>query len=311
MKVSGKEVIQKKLKLILNKLLLHITILLISFSLFGQDKKENVWKSEKDYLEYRKKDKYKGPDDWSGSYPSDLIEEDYVSTNSGSSSGGLKYNPQQIQQDRKKRLGGFDRGGGEGDVQFDPTVERPDPIEIPDIDPPDIDGPDIDLPDINLPTISQSVWKVLLFILVFAVVFTLAYLIIKNRKPSDKKVIIDVDDEWNPEVISKTELELRLEAAIEKEDYRECIRIYFTFILKELIRKSWINWKKEKTNHHYFIELSSSSTKQGDTNAMSFGECIRIYDLVWYGDYKIDRDIYELLKPTLENYYQSLEPVNE
>ena len=50
---------------------------------------------------------------------------------------------------------------------------------------------------------------------------------------------------------------------------------------------------------------------QHRTNAMSFHECVRIYDIVWYGDYNIDNDIYELLKPTLEEYYQSLDPVNE
>ena len=40
----------------------------------------------------------------------------------------------------------------------------------------------------------------------------------------------------------------------------------------------------------------------------NFGECVRIYDLVWYGDYEITRRDYEQLKPTLENYYQSLNP---
>lgn len=303
------EVIQKKHLLILSKLFLYIASLLFSLSLFGQtvNDKEQVWKSEKDFLEYKKKNKYEGPDDWYGSYPADMEEEadDYVSTNSGNSSKKLNYNPQQIQRDREKRNGGYTQGGNGGDLLFDPEVERPDPIEIPDIDPIDIDTPDIDLPDIDLPTIPESVWKVLLFILIFAVVFMIAYLIIKNKKPIDKKVIIDVDDEWNPEVITKTELELRLEAAINKEDYRECIRIYFTFILKELIRKSWIKWKKEKTNHHYVLEMSKQES------ALSFNECVRIYDLVWYGDYNIDNDIYELLKPTLENYYQSLDPLNE
>ena len=302
-----KGVIQKNRIQIMNKIILYIVVFLFAFSAHSQNKKKQLWKSEKEKLEYRKKTKYNGPEDWSGAYPSHLEDEDYVSTSSSessrsnSSSRNLRYNPQQIQRDRK-RLDGFDRGGG---VEFDPTVERPNPIELPDIDPIDIDPIDLDLPDIDLPSIPMSFWKGVMFIFIFVAVFVIAYLIIKNKKPSDKKLIYDVEDDWNPEVISKTELELRLEAAIEKEDYRECIRIYFTFILKELIRKSWIQWMKEKTNHHYVIEM------QHRTNAMSFHECVRIYDIVWYGDYNIDNDIYELLKPTLEEYYQSLDPVNE
>ena len=46
-------------------------------------------------------------------------------------------------------------------------------------------------------------------------------------------------------------------------------------------------------------------------NASHFNECVRVYDIVWYGDYKIDREIFELLQPTFENYYKSLDPVNE
>jgi hypothetical protein len=282
------------------------------FVIFSQGNKEETWKHEKDKLKYKKSDKYDGPEDWQGSYPASMSQEDYYSSGSGSSASGgssssqgssSQYTPQQIKRDRQKRYEGLERGGGSGTVPYDPTVERYDPIELPDIDPPDL--PDVDLPDIDPPTIPIGFWKLLLFILIFAVVITIAYLIIKNKQPTNKKVIVEVENDWNPEVITKTELELRLEEAMKKEDYRECIRIYFTFILKELIRKSWISWRKEKTNYHYVLEMHKQE------NASHFNECVRIYDLVWYGDYKIDREIFELLKPSLEDYYQSLNPVNE
>lgn len=290
----------------MNKWILHIVLVALPFCFFAQKKstKEKTWKSEKEYLEYQKKNKYEGPDDWYGSYSSDLESHDeYVNNSSTGSQRRLQYNPNQLDQDRQKRNIGYDRGGGT--VDFDPKVERPDPIEFPDIDTPDIDTPDIDLPDIDLPSISENFWKMLLFLLIFVAIFVIVYLIIKNKKPAAKKIIVDIEDDWNPEVVTKTELELRLEEAQLKEDYRECIRIYFTFILKELIRKSWISWKKEKTNHHYVVEMS------GRKEAFGFMECVRIYDLVWYGDYNINKEVYELLIPNLEQYYQLLEPINE
>lgn len=299
----------------------YLWIIVFFLPFFGQSQeadKEKVWKNEKDYLKYKKGEKYKGPEEWYGSYPTDMQEEDFYGTGSGSGSsnpysGGnygsgsgknIQYSPQQIQRDRDKRYQGFDRGGGNGTLKYDPKVERPDPIEAPDVDTPDIDVPTPDI-DLNTPTVNPMVWKIILFLVLFALVIWIAYLIIKNRNPANKKVVVDIENDWNPEVISKTELERRLEVAIEKGDYRECVRIYFTFILKELIRKGWIRWKKEKTNHHYVMEMG------GKPESLGFMQSVRIYDLVWYGDYQIDEDIYELLRPQLEHYYKSLDPVNE
>jgi hypothetical protein len=306
---SGREVEAKKQALILSKLILYIALCFAPLLVFSQNKKITTWEAEKDYLKYQKQEGYSGPDDWYGSSPAEMDREDeydnYNSGGSGSNQGyrGVQYSPQQIQRDRQERYQGFDRNGGGGSIQDDPDVQRPPPLELPDIDPPDLPSPDFDL---DTPNVSGSgIWKILLFILIAALVLLLAYLIFKNSKPPNKKVIVDVEDDWNPEVISKTELELRLETAMASGDYRECVRIYFTFILKELIRKSWISWKKDKTNHSYFLEMG------GRQNSHLFGECIRIYDLVWYGEYEIDREVFEMLRPTLENYYQSLEPSNE
>lgn len=282
----------------MNKFWLYI-IVLFPLCALGQ-KSKDLWQQEKDYLEYRKTKDYNGPDNWYSDGPASMQEENY---NSSSGTGqGLQYIPQQIQQDREDRLQGFDRGGGGGTLPFDPEIERPDPMDPPDFDAPDIDAPDVDIPT---PSISAGFWNFILILIIAVILFIIAYLIIRNRKPPNTKLAVEVDNDWNPEVISKTELELRLEAAMEREDYRECIRIYFTFILKELIRKNWIHWKKEKTNFHYVQEMGR---REG---AHQFNECVRVYDLVWYGEYFIDRDIYELLQPDMEAYYKSLDPKDE
>ncbi len=279
---------------------LIILLVFVTLNLAAQDAKKDTWTKEKDYLKYERKRDYKGPDDWYGGSPASMkkLDDNYAPSNQGSQ--GIQYNPQQIVQDREKK---YSKGGGSGQLEVDPEMKKPDPITLPEIDPPDIDGPD--LPDVDLPTIPVDFWKILLFIIIFAAVIILVYLWLKNRRPSGRSVLRDVDNDWNPEVITKTELELRLEEALSKEDYREGIRIYFTFILKELIRKNWIHWKKDKTNHHYVLEMSSRP------KADVFRECVRIYDLVWYGEYEISKRVYESLQPTLLNYYRSLENSNE
>ncbi len=282
--------------------MLYIFLVMFPIALSAQDKKAKTWETEREFLKYQKEKGYKGPTEWYGSTPAEMESEDsysgYNSGGSSSSSQGIQYVPQKVRRDRNRRRG-FNRGGGNGTLPSDPKVAPPPPVHF------DIDPPDVNLPDLDAPNVGGGFWKVLLFILIAALVIIALYFIFKNAKPIDKKVIVDVEDDWNPEVITKTELELRLEAAMSREDYRECVRIYFTFILKELIRKSWITWKKEKTNHHYVMEMT------GKPNQLVFMECVRVYDLVWYGEYEIDQEIFEMLRPTLQDYYKSLDPVNE
>jgi hypothetical protein len=290
----------------LNKLLSILVFLFVLITCFSQgsekDAKKKVWKQEKDYLKYQKKKNYKGPEDWYGSEPSSLQDEDdYYGTGSPGSQG-IQYNPQQIQKDREKQFS-KKSGNGNGDLEADPEIKRPDPITFPDIDSPDIDAPD--LPDVDVPEAPVSFWKVILFLIILAAVIFLLYWWLKNRQPANTTIRQNVENDWNPEVITKTELELRLEDALSRDDFREGVRIYFTFILKELISKGWIQWKKDKTNHHYLLEVNSKP------NSDIFRECVRIYDLIWYGEYEIDRKAYDILQPTLLNYYHSLKPMNE
>lgn len=274
-----------------------------------QDPKSKTWEKEKKNLQYKRTDGYNGPQDWMSSDPSDIKDRRLISTERvrrrmyGRSGGSVRYQPQQVQRSRQKDYSGFDRGGGRGTLKYDPTVKRPEPISKPK----NLPNPDMDMPetDASLPSTSAGFWKGIFIIILIAMVMTIIYFIVRNKKPKDEKVIIDVEEAWNPEIISKTELELKLEAAMEREDYRECVRIYFTFILKELIKKGWIRWKKEKTNHHYVMEIG------GRPGSFQFMECVRIYDLIWYGEYEIDREIFEMLQPTLLSYYKSLDPSDD
>ncbi len=265
---------------------------------WGQSLIEKKWNQEQRKIEYRKGEKYNGPENWYGSYPAELNSDQvFFDPSSYSSRNTIKYVPKDIRQDRQKRYAGLERGGSGGDARYEPFIKRPDPIEI---DPIDIDTPDIDLPDIDAPSISPTFWKAILFLIIFAAVISLLYLFLKNRKPTDKKVLVDLEDDWNPEIISKSELELRLEQALLREDYRECVRIYFTFILKELFGLGWLRWKKDKTNQQYSLEL------KGRPGSLKFDEAVRIYDVVWYGEYELNRDDYELVQPVMNEYYQEL-----
>lgn len=288
----------KKHQQIVNRIIFIALIVCYAGTAFSQtsEQKNPV---KKNYV-YKKSKNYKGPQDWYGSSPASMNNEDNIFDGvvQGESQSNSGLSIDKIDQSRNSR-------GSGGNLPTDPATQKAEPIQLPEFDPPDL--PDVDapdLPDIDPPRFSPEFWKTILIIILAAIFIFIVYWYIRNKKPSDKAVTLKVVDlEWNPEVITKTELELRLEEALLNQNYREGVRIYFTFILKELIRNNWIHWKKEKTNHDYLLETL------GKPNAHLFAECVRIYDLVWYGEYEIDEAVFEQIKPTLHNYYQLLEKI--
>ena len=111
----------------------------------------------------------------------------------------------------------------------------------------------------------------------------------------------DSDEEAEDhEIVPVSDLEKRLEQAISKEKYREAVRIYFTLILKELIRLNQIKWTREKTNHEYLIGLKNPNFRS------EFQSCIHVFDVIWYGEYEIDNSRFNEVEPTLKSFLNTL-----
>lgn len=142
---------------------------------------------------------------------------------------------------------------------------------------------------------------ILLIIAIAALVVLIFYLFFKAPiEKKEKKIKQDIGD-VAPTEIPKTELELMLEKALAKEDYREAIRIYFIFILRALSKKQWINWEKEKTNFSYLIEMRKNKFYN------EFETSVSIYELVWYGKRALDKEMYLSLEPKFKELTKELE----
>lgn len=270
------------------------------------------WEDMQERIKYQRPNGLDYPDKTYGNPPG-IEEENYYSDDVTESDGGVYFDDEDIERSRRKQFGSK---GTKTEVKIEknrkdqiedldiPDVDIPD-VDLPDIDLPDVDLPDIDLPDVDLPNVDGSFWKSLLIIaLIVGLAFLLYFLFVKNgvgQGPKNSTIEMSDDDMWNPTLVTKSELELKLEEAIAKEDYRSCVRIYFTFILKELIVKRWIRWEKEKTNHHYLLEMLPRPEGEG------FNKSVNIFEIVWYGDYSIKKAQYQELEPVLKNYYKKLQ----
>lgn len=289
-----KEIVLKKLKILKTskKVIFVFFALLWCTSLIAQ-KDAGIakdWSEQNKSIAYKKESKYKGPEDWYSSSPNEIKSspESFFETKMERNIDGI------ISRNRSLEAG---KGASEK------TIKKPREIEIPEFDPPDFDEPDIDMDvDIDAPDpskISKSTWRTILFLIIFAVVILLLYFWLKRLNFSSKIHQV-VDENWNPEVITVSELESRLENALKNEVYREVIRIYFTMILQELIRLKLIKWRLEKTNQQYIYEVKNHELRA------ELRKCTRYFDIVWYGEYNIDRAKFQEIQPHFTRFIQTL-----
>ncbi|MFM7683544.1 MAG: hypothetical protein ACKO7P_12505 [Bacteroidota bacterium] len=258
---------------------------LLKFKAQNSSDLEKKWNNTQREIEFGKDPNKKEPRDWWSNAPHYVSEDGTVSDQEEASSQDFD---EQIKRSRK--------GSGKNSKK---EMKESEMAEPPEFDPPDINEPDIDIDAPDPTKISQSTWKTILILLLFAAVITGLYFWLKKQN-SNPKFVQEFDDDWNPEIVTKSELDIRLENALINENYRECIRIYFTMILQLLIAQEIIKWKREKTNHEYLFEMKSGSIKK------PFSDCIRIFDLVWYGEYELDKNRFEKIQMRFQTLLNDL-----
>jgi hypothetical protein len=283
-----------------NKGLIALWLFLLPVCAFtqGAQSVEKKWQEIRKKNGYEASDKYRGPTKNPYGYPTTINESQQQTQGSPNISqkpyNGVPLTNRQIQRGRSTPSNPNGPGGG-GTTQSDPEIEPAEEWESP-----EIESDDNDPLELNSP--SENFWLTLGIVLLVVLLAFIIYQLIKNKTPHDAVVPFEpLAEDLNPATISKTELELRLEEAMRNEDYRECVRIYFLFAMKNLIERRWIFWKKERTNMHYIIEM------QGRPGAYDFEQIVNLYDLVWYGDYELDKSAYANIQPELERHYLTIE----
>ena len=92
--------------------------------------------------------------------------------------------------------------------------------------------------------------------------------------------------------LHESDLERFLRQALDKNDYRLALRIYYLMILKALSLKEFIEWKKDKTNYEYCRELRPQPDIYPQFQAIT-----GLFERVWYGDTAIQKEDYDHLQP--------------
>jgi hypothetical protein len=136
----------------------------------------------------------------------------------------------------------------------------------------------------------NTFWAVVRILLIVAAVVLILYLLFKTeirRIFTGKSAETPVNFADVPENINELDIETMIREAVSNNNYRLATRWWYLKILKLLSNKEFISWKPHKTNFEYYHELKQLALRN------SFRDISRVYEHVWYGDFSIDKAIYE------------------
>lgn len=101
----------------------------------------------------------------------------------------------------------------------------------------------------------------------------------------------------------------RINNAIDREDYREAIRLRFARALRDLSNRGSIVWARDKTNRSYRQELAGNETTA--QLADTFGQAATWFDYAWYGHSSVDADRYARIDAAFRTLEQEIAPVQK
>ena len=140
-----------------------------------------------------------------------------------------------------------------------------------------------------------SIANALAYIMIIGLIALVIYLIFSNVQV-DKKIEDPEINMSDIEDIDEVDTLDGFKKAITVSDYRSAIRMQFIKVLQMLQDDNHIHWRPEKTNRNYLQELNGTEFKA------DFRELSGIYELVWYGNTSLDKELFEQLNPSFDQF---------
>jgi hypothetical protein len=131
---------------------------------------------------------------------------------------------------------------------------------------------------------NPAVLKIAGYVLITVLIGAVIYYLFKNAM-QDKgtgKSTLNTDpllyDNRHIDEVGEDDIEKLLRDALERNDFRAAVRIYYIRLLKHLHSTGFIAWKKDKTNRDYAAELATVSFTR------DFRKLMTAYEIIWYGE---------------------------
>ncbi len=105
------------------------------------------------------------------------------------------------------------------------------------------------------------------------------------------KAVLKEDEEvGEAEVTKESDFDTLIRTALQHGNYRQAVRFQYLRTLHTLADKNFIELAPDKTNYQYVSELKNRDQQQ------AFAALTLNYEYVWYGEFNIDKDIYQKIE---------------
>lgn len=134
------------------------------------------------------------------------------------------------------------------------------------------------------------------------VAFLVIYLANSNVGMFRRSRNVMIDDDANPELddIFGINYEKEIEKAVNAGNYRLGVRLLFLRLLRHLSDKNVIQYKQDRTNFDYLMQLSNTAWYN------PFMRLARHYEYVWYGKFPIEQKQFDIIRNEFNNLERQL-----
>jgi hypothetical protein len=126
-------------------------------------------------------------------------------------------------------------------------------------------------------------WIAVGIIVIFVILQLVGISPVKLFRGNTKTIRYEITEEE----LHGTNYEAAIAEAVGRGDYRVAIRLHYLQMLSMLADQQLIDWRIDKTNHHYETELRK--TPHYD----NFCQLTYIYEAAWYGELNTSRTLYD------------------
>jgi hypothetical protein len=110
------------------------------------------------------------------------------------------------------------------------------------------------------------------------------------RKPSPVIDREEEEEELSTENIFDIDYEQALNKAVASSNYRLAIRLLYLQTLKDLTMRNLIQYKQERTNNDYLMQLFQTAIYK------DFFRLTRNFEYAWYGQFPVSSGSFELIR---------------
>lgn len=114
------------------------------------------------------------------------------------------------------------------------------------------------------------------------------------------KIVKAEEEEIATEDIFAINYQKEIDKATAQANFRLAVRLMFLRLLKNMSEKNVINYKQDKTNFDYLLQLHSTNYYK------DFFRITRNYEYTWYGQFEINEEAYKIIRNDFDSFEKNL-----